>query len=88
MLPMLLLFGVLIFFMFWSSRSQQKKQQKLLADLKKGDRVVTQSGLVGKLAEVGDRIVKVEIAPGVKAEMLKSSLVGKDGAEAAVTEKK
>lgn len=79
---MLLLFGVLIFFMFWSSRSQQKKQQKLLSDLKKGDRVVTQSGLLGKLAEVGDRIVKVEIAPGVKAEMLKSSLIGKDGSDA------
>lgn len=80
---MLLLFGVLIFFMFWSSRSQQKKQQKLVSELKKGDRVVTQSGLVGKLVDVGDRIVKVEIAPGVKADMLKSSLIGKDGAEAA-----
>jgi preprotein translocase subunit YajC len=85
---MLLLFGVLIFFMFWSSRSQQKKQQKVLAELKKGDRVVTQSGLVGKLAELGDRTVKVEVAPGVKVEMLKSSLVGKDGAEGAGSEKK
>lgn len=88
MFPMLLLFGALIFFMFWSSRSQQKKQQKVISELKKGDRVVTQSGFVGKLVEIGDRVVKVEIAPGVKAEMLKSSLVGKDGSEAAAGDKK
>lgn len=88
MLPMLLLGGLLIV-MFWSSRSQQKKQQAALASLKKGDRVLTQSGLVGKLVEVGDRYAKVEIAPGVRVELLKSGLLGRDTAEtAAAVEKK
>lgn len=68
------LFGV----MWWTQRSQQKKQESALSDLKKGDRVLTSSGLVGKLIESGDRYAKVEIAPGVKVEVLKSSLLGKD----------
>jgi preprotein translocase subunit YajC len=79
----LLLFVPLIFFLFLSSRSQQKKQQAAISALKKGDRVLTQSGLVGKLIELGDRYAKVEIAPGVKVDVLKSGLVGKDTPEAA-----
>ncbi len=75
--PILLLVPLLLL-MFWSTRSQQKKQQQALSALKKGDRVLTQSGLVGKLIDLGDRYAKVEIAPGVKVELLKSGLVGKD----------
>ncbi|MBN1605346.1 MAG: preprotein translocase subunit YajC [Polyangiaceae bacterium] len=86
-LPLLLL-GALLVMMFWSSRSQQKKQQATLAALKRGDRVLTQSGLVGKLVEVGDRYAKVEIAPGVRIDLLKSALVGKDTAETAASVEK
>jgi preprotein translocase subunit YajC len=86
-LPLLLL-GALLVMMFWSSRSQQKKQQATLAGLKKGDRVITQSGLIGKLVEVGDRYAKLEIAPGVRIDLLKSTLVGKDTAETAASVEK
>jgi preprotein translocase subunit YajC len=82
MFPILLLLPLLLL-MFWSSRSQQKKQAATVAALKKGDRVLTQAGLVGKLVEVGDRYAKVEIAPGVKIEILKSGLLGKDSPETA-----
>lgn len=86
-LPLLLL-GALLLMMFWSSRSQQKKQHAALAALKKGDRVIAQSGLVGKLVEVGDRYAKLEIAPGVRIDLLKSALVGKDTAETAASVEK
>jgi preprotein translocase subunit YajC len=87
--PLLLLIPLLLM-MFFSTRSQQKKQQAALADLKKGDRVLTQSGLVGKLIEMGDRYAKVELAPGVKVDFVKTGLIGKDTAEnaAAVDKKK
>jgi preprotein translocase subunit YajC len=88
MLPLLLLVPLLLL-MFFSTRSQQKKQAQAIAQLKKGDRVITQSGLVGKLLEVGDRYAKLELAPGVKVEILKSGLLGKDNPEtAAAAEKK
>jgi preprotein translocase subunit YajC len=79
---MMLMFLPLILIMFWQGRSQQKKQDQLLASLKKGDRVVTQSGLVGRLAEVDNRYAKVEIAPGVKVTLLRTSITGRDADEA------
>ncbi len=88
MLFPLLLFVPLLLLLFWSSRSQQKKQQAALAELKKGDRVLTQSGLIGKLVELSDRYAKIEIAPGVKVDVLKSGLVGKDTGDAVAEKKK
>lgn len=86
--PLLLLVPLLLM-MFFSSRSQQKKQTAAIAALKKGDRVLTQSGMVGKLIEIGDRYAKLELAPGVKVDFLKTGLLGKDTAEnAAQIEKK
>jgi preprotein translocase subunit YajC len=79
----LLIFIPFILLMLWQSRSQQKRQQKVLSDLKKGDLVLTQAGIRGKLVELGDRYAKVEIAPGTKIEILKTSLLGKDTPEAA-----
>ena len=85
MLPMLLMVVPLILLMVFTSRSASKKQSKLLATLQKGDRVVTQGGFVGKLVELGDRYAKVELAPGVKVDILKSGLLGKDDAETAAS---
>ncbi len=85
--PILLLLP-LLFIMFWSTRSQQKKQAAAVADLKKGDRVLTQSGLIGKLVDVGDRYAKLELAPGIKVEVLRSGLLGKDTGEKTASEKK
>jgi preprotein translocase subunit YajC len=88
LMPFLLL-APLLLFIFLSSRSQQKKQQAAIASLKKGDRVLTQSGLVGKLVEMGERYAKLEIAPGVKVEVVKTGVLGKDSAQtAAAVEKK
>ena len=65
---------------WWQNRTQQKKQKELESKLKKGDRVLTQSGLIGKIVEISSaRTVKLEIAPGVKVEMLKTSLLGVEG---------
>jgi len=85
MLPMLIMVVPLILLMVFTSRSNSKKQKKMLESLQKGDRVITQGGLVGKLVEVGDRYAKVEVAPGMKVEFLKSGLLGKDDAETAAS---
>jgi preprotein translocase subunit YajC len=75
---MMLAFLPVILFMWMTSRSQRKKQSTLEAKLKKGDRILTQSGLVGKLVELEGRHVRVEIAPGVKVQMLKTAITGLD----------
>ena len=77
---MLIAFLPVILLMWFTSRSQQKKQKALEARLKKGDRVLTQFGVVGKIAELGDaRYVKLEIAPGVRIQMLKTAIAGIEG---------
>jgi len=67
---------VLVLFM---SRNQSKKQKEIEAALKPGDQVVTQSGLIGKLVDIGERKVKLEIAPGVNVQVLKTSIQGIEG---------
>lgn len=85
MMPLLLV-GMIVF-LFWSNRSQQKKQEATISSLKKGDKVVTQSGIVGRLVELEPRYAKIEVAPGVKLQVLRSSLVGRDAEEAAASKK-
>ena len=84
MLLMLMAFLPVILFMFFSSRSQQKKQKAMESKLKKGDRIVTTSGLVGKLVDpIEGRHAKVEIAPGVKVTILRTAIAGHDTEETA-----
>ena len=75
---------LLIFFM---TRSQSKKQKDLESNLKVGDRVITRSGLIGRIVDLGDR-AKVEIAPGVNVMMLRSAIEGVDGGDAKAADKK
>jgi preprotein translocase subunit YajC len=82
-LLMLMAFVPVIAFMFFTNRSQQKKQKDMEAKLKKGDRIVTQSGLVGKLVDPPEgRHARIEIAPGVKIQILRTSIAGLDAEEA------
>ncbi|MBM4357021.1 MAG: preprotein translocase subunit YajC [Deltaproteobacteria bacterium] len=74
----LLIMGALFFFM---SRGEKKKRAQLESQLKKGDRVVTRSGLIGTVAALGDRTARVEVAPGVTVTMLKGAIEGLDGGD-------
>lgn len=84
----LLLVAVMIPLLLFSQRSQGKKQAATIAALAKGDRVLLQGGFVGKLVEIGDRYAKVELSPGVKVEVLKNALLGKDTPETAAQAEK
>lgn len=88
LLPLLMMVVPMLLLLFFTSRSQQKKQAAALASLKKGDRVLTQSGLVGKLVEMDERFVKLEISPGVKVEILKSQILGADNPKTQATAEK
>ena len=78
MMPMVIMMIGLLLFMTWQTSSQRKKQDATIDALKVGDRVLTASGLVGRLKEIGPRYAKLELAPGVKVEVLRSSLSGRD----------
>jgi len=82
LLPIL---GMLLIFYFLLIRPQQKRQkemQKMLQSIKKGDRVVTASGLYGTVVGVKDDIVVLTIADNVKVEMMKNAVTAITAREA------
>ncbi|EKF54250.1 preprotein translocase subunit YajC [Galbibacter marinus] len=52
--PFILIFAVMYFFMIRPQMKKQKQEKKFAQELKKGDRVVTKSGLHGKIIELGN----------------------------------
>ncbi len=74
MLPMILMFVVLWFLMIRPQMKKAKEHKALLAALAKGDEVVTQGGLVGKIVKVGDSYVTVEIAEGTEVVVQKPAI--------------
>lgn len=73
----LLLFGGLILMMFWMMRSQSKRaaeHQRLVAGLQRGEEIVVSGGIAGKIEEVGEHFLTVEIAPNVKIKVEKQSV--------------
>lgn len=52
--PFILMFAVIYFFMIRPQIKKQKQEKKFAQELKKGDRVITKSGLHGKILELGD----------------------------------
>lgn len=76
-LGMLALMFVVFYFML--IRPQQKRareHQNVLGQLKKGDRVVTTGGLIGRISGLTDRLVTLEVAEKVRVQVLRSQIQG------------
>ncbi len=73
--PFVLIIIVFYFFMIRPQMKRQKELRKYREALKKGDAVFTSSGIYGKVSEIKDDSVIVEIADNVKVKMDKSAIV-------------
>jgi len=51
-----------------------KEQRTMISALAKGDEVVTNGGIAGRIDDLGDTFVSLEIAPGVKIKLQKSAI--------------
>ncbi|WP_081782497.1 preprotein translocase subunit YajC [Prolixibacter bellariivorans] len=71
-LPLVLIMVVFYFFMIRPQMKRQKELQKFRSALQKGDKVVTTGGLYGRIVEIKDSIIFLEIAPNVKVKVDKS----------------
>ena len=71
----LLLFGVMYFFMIRPQRKQQKELEAFRSSLKKGDKVVTTGGIFGTVDEITDRTVLIKVDGDVKLRVDKNSIV-------------
>ncbi len=64
LLPIIVMFVVLWFVMIRPQMKRAKEHQKMVSELAKGDEVVTQGGVLGRITKVGDNFVTIEVAAG------------------------
>jgi preprotein translocase subunit YajC len=60
-LPLIAMFAILYFLMIRPQMKRAKEHKALIAALQKGDEVVTQGGVTGKVTDIGDNYVKIEV---------------------------
>jgi preprotein translocase subunit YajC len=75
------LFAIMYLLLIRPQQKQAKQHRALLETLKKGDDVVTQAGLIGRVHTITDKIVILEIASGVRVRVLKTSIQGRAASE-------
>lgn len=73
-LMMVLLFGVMYFFMIRPQSKRQKEIQKQREAMKVGDRIVTSGGVYGKIRDIKENTVTVEISDNVRVSVDKNSV--------------
>jgi len=73
-LPIILMFGVLYFLMIRPQMKKAKEHKALIAALAKGDEVVTQGGIAGRVAKVGDDFLSVEVADKIEIQVQKAAV--------------
>jgi preprotein translocase subunit YajC len=78
-LPLVLIIVVFYFFMIRPQMKRQKDQRKFREELKVGDKVVTTGGIYGKIAEISDRTVILEIEGKMRLKVDKTVLISDPG---------
>jgi preprotein translocase subunit YajC len=74
MLPLFILFAVFWFFLIRPQMKQAKEHKTLVEALAKGDEVVTNGGMLGKIKEVGENFILLEITKEVQIKIQKNAV--------------
>ncbi len=73
-LPIILIFPIFYFLVIMPQQKQRKKHTAMIDGLKKGDKVVTSSGIIGSIVSVDKDTVVLLVATEVKLRMMKSAI--------------
>lgn len=74
LLPLLFLFVIFYFLLIRPQQKRAKEHKQMVEAVKKGDEVVTSGGVIGRVIDVGDNFVQVEIAEGVQVKVQKQAI--------------
>ena len=68
-------FILIFYFLMWRPQSKRAKEHKnLVSELSKGDEVITNGGIAGKISKVSEDFIRVEIADGVEIKIQKVAI--------------
>ena len=73
---MIIIFAIFYFLLIRPQAKRQKEHQKMLTDLKRGDRIITSGGIYGTIVGLTDEIIHLRIADKVKITVSKSAVSG------------
>lgn len=76
LVPLILIFGIMYFFLIRPQQQKLKEHQAMVANLRRGDQVVTQGGLLGKVTKVKEDAneIEVEISSGVTVRVVRATI--------------
>ena len=74
MLPLILIVVVFYFFLIRPQQQARKRHMDMIANLKRGDVVVTSGGLIGKIKSLQDDEVRLELAPNVDVRVMRGTI--------------
>jgi preprotein translocase subunit YajC len=80
-LPFIAIFAIFYFLVIMPQRKQAQELKNMVAELKTGDEVVTNGGIVGKIIEVRDTSFIIRSADKSNLEIARSAVVGRRGDE-------
>ncbi len=74
-IPLILIFAIMYFLLIRPQQKKVKEHAAMVGALRRGDQVVTQGGLIGKVVKVkDDNEIEVELAEGVKVRVVQSTI--------------
>jgi len=75
LIPLVLIFAIMYFLLIRPQQKKVKEHQKMVEALRRGDQVVTQGGLIGKVSKVKEgNEIEVELATDVKVRVVKTTI--------------
>ncbi|MHB1581349.1 MAG: preprotein translocase subunit YajC [Acidithiobacillus sp.] len=72
--PLLVIFAIFYFLLIRPQMRKAKAQRQLISAISKGDEVITQGGLAGRIMQVGEDYLQLEIAEGVIVKVQRTSV--------------
>ena len=72
--PTMLIIGIMYFLMIRPQQKRLKEHQAMVANIRRGDTVVTSGGIIGKVTKADDNELQVEIADGVRIKLVRGTV--------------
>jgi preprotein translocase subunit YajC len=74
---LVLIFAMMYFLMIKPQRRRQKEQQELLEEIRRGEQVITSSGIYGQIESISEDTIVIKLESGATMRVAKSSVVSK-----------
>ena len=73
--PLVMVFAIMYFMILRPQQKRQKEHKAMLEAVRRGDTVVTQGGLIGKVAKVGEDELEVDLGKDMRVSVVKSMII-------------